>query len=210
MQARAKTFSDKLSYLTQNIVELTNREQSLLTQSVKESQRSSDLTKVLALFKDIAQLEEFRSRNVFISIINFGLNIVFGPDILFDLKQTDDKRGVFYKPIVIKRGKIEDLLDSSGGGLLDVISFLARIVVLVNFFKPDQRTIRLDEPFKFLDDSYSDKIPELLQSLSTEFQIQFIISSHKLELISAADKKFEVSLINRRTTIKQSANQATP
>lgn len=136
-----------------------------------------ELQRVLLLFKNLSEQENEKSRMIFISLINHGLNSIFGNGIKFDLERKDYQTGTFYFPVLLKDGKKEDLL-ASGGGILDIVSFLCRIVVLVSFFKEDSRVLRLDEPFKNLSVEYRQKAVDLIKQLSERFQIQFIFSTH--------------------------------
>jgi DNA repair exonuclease SbcCD ATPase subunit len=139
--------------------------------------KESLLQKTMSLFKTLSEAENEKSKNVFINLINFGLRSIFGEGVKFDLERKDYATGTFYSPILVKNGEKEEIF-SSGGGVIDVVSFLCRVVVLVSFYKKSQRVLRLDEPFKNLSVEYREKALSLIKQLSDQFDIQFIMVTH--------------------------------
>lgn len=135
------------------------------------------LQKTMSLFKNLSEQENEKSKNLFIALVNFGLHSIFGEDVSFDLEMKQYATGTFYSPILIKNGEQEDIM-SSGGGILDIVSFLCRIVVLVSFYTKESRVLRLDEPFKNLSKEYREKAVILMGQLSEQFGIQFIMVTH--------------------------------
>jgi ABC-type cobalamin/Fe3+-siderophores transport system ATPase subunit len=105
----------------------------------------------------------------------------------------------------IKRGKtecalkfykngheIDDLLESGGGGVVDMASFGIRIAAwsLGN----TANTLVLDEPFKFLSRNLQARGGEILSEISKKLGLQLIINTHIPELVEQSDKVFEVKL----------------
>jgi len=137
------------------------------TKFATQEKQVLNLKFVQQLFKEISSQKEQETRKLFTDLVNFGLNIIFGGRVYLELQLLNDSRGTYYGPILIKDGK-EEVLTNSGGGVLDVISFLNRIVAIVNFYPAEQRTIFLDEPFKNLSAEFRERIPELLTALAKE------------------------------------------
>jgi DNA repair exonuclease SbcCD ATPase subunit len=157
------------------------------------------LQQTMQLFKNLSEEESEKSKNMFISLVNYGLHSIFGDFVSFDLDLKVYATGVFYGPVLIKNGKREDLM-SSGGGILDIVSFLCRIVVLVAFYPRDARVLRLDEPFKNLSAEYRPKAIELMSELSKQFDIQLLIVTHLDELAATPGAKiFKTTKKNDRT-----------
>jgi len=89
--------------------------------------------------------------------------------------------------------KIDDPLNSSGIGTVDVASFSLRIASWA-LNKPQFRnTIILDEPMKNVSKKYREKVSQMLKEISNKLKIQFIIITHDPVLASFADKTFEVN-----------------
>lgn len=172
-QSLAKQF-DKLSASISNLQTLIDCKNYEL---IQQKEDILVLQKTMELFKALVEEEAEKSKNMFLTIINYGLNAIFGERIKFDLELKQYATGSFYFPVLIKDG-VKEAVFSSGGGLLDIISFLCRIVVLVAFYKEDERVLKLDEPFRNLSEEYRDKTALLLKHLSDRFKIQFIIVTH--------------------------------
>ena len=92
-----------------------------------------------------------------------------------------------------KNGNQMTVMESSGGGLLDLVSFALRISLWM--LKDTRRIFVLDEPFRNVSHIYQDKIGELLSLLSKKLDIQFLIVSHQKNVVQFADKKFHCSLL---------------
>ena len=95
-----------------------------------------------------------------------------------------------------KRGKTEARLvfvkdghelvprSASGGGVLDVAAFALRLACLMMTRPPVRRLLVMDEPFRHLQPAeyYHPRVRDLLESLSRDMKVQFIIVSHEEEL----------------------------
>lgn len=75
-----------------------------------------------------------------------------------------------------KKGKVYNIFEQNGGGLLDIVAFSLRIAL---FSLTDRnKIIFLDEPFKFLDNSKVKQIEELLNFICDEYGVQIIMATH--------------------------------
>ena len=105
----------------------------------------------------------------------------------------------------IKRGKtecalkfykngheIDDLLESGGGGVVDIASFGIRIAAwsLGN----TANTLVLDEPFKFLSRDLQARGGEILSEISKKLHLQIIMNTHIPELVEQSNRVFKVQL----------------
>jgi hypothetical protein len=120
------------------------------------------------------------------ALVDYGVQSVFGPTYRF--KVTSELRG---KSVRTEFWLIEDglqlpLLDATGGGVGDVVSFLLRVVILCLARPVQRRVLVLDEPFKFVSASHFVTLSALLQELSGSLGIQLIMVTHKPELLEAA------------------------
>ena len=105
----------------------------------------------------------------------------------------------------IKRGKTEcalkfykngheivDLLESGGGGVVDLASLGLRVASWA--LSNTANTLVLDEPCKNLSRNLQDRAGEILSELSTKLGIQIIMSTHIPELVEQSGKVFDVKL----------------
>ena len=78
--------------------------------------------------------------------------------------------------------EIENVLNSDSGGVVEVAAFALRLSCLI-LSKPSlRRIIILDEPFKYVSEEYRENIRLLLEGLSRDFKVQFIMVTHITEL----------------------------
>lgn len=92
-----------------------------------------------------------------------------------------------------KNGReIDDLLESGGGGVVDMASFGIRIAAwsLGN----TANTLVLDEPFKFLSRDLQIRGGEILSEISKKLHLQIIMNTHIPELVEQSNRVFKVQL----------------
>jgi len=105
----------------------------------------------------------------------------------------------------IKRGKtecalkfykngheIDDLLESGGGGVVDMASFGIRIAAWS--LGSTANTLVLDEPFKFLSRDLQIRGGEILSEISKKLHLQIIMNTHIPELVEQSNRVFKVQL----------------
>lgn len=95
----------------------------------------------------------------------------------------EKKRGRTEARLVFVRNDAEnDPLRASGGGVVDVAAFALRLACLVLSRPSLRRVVVLDEPFRFVSAEYREGIHQMLETLSQEMHVQFIMVTHSPEL----------------------------
>jgi DNA repair exonuclease SbcCD ATPase subunit len=125
--------------------------------------------------------------------VSLALNSVFDTDYEFEAEFVQ-RRNKTECDLVLYDGedKINPLL-STGGGVVDVISFALRCASW-SIDTPKKRPIMiLDEPFKYLSSDLMPLAGEMLKKISKELGLQIIMVSHEKELIDVGDKIFHIS-----------------
>lgn len=84
--------------------------------------------------------------------------------------------------VFIREGLAVDPITSSGGGVVDVAAFALRVSCLMLKRPPARRVLVLDEPFRFVSAEYRPRVAKMLEDLSHELGIQFIMVTHIDEL----------------------------
>lgn len=126
-------------------------------------------------------------------IITSAIKAVFDTDeysceIIFGTSRNQSDA----KVILVKDGEeIDEPIDSVSGGMIDVASFAARVGFI--FLKGSRKILIADEPFKGVSADFRERCPEMLQLLSEQLGMQFIIISHMSELIDGADNVITLS-----------------
>jgi len=125
-------------------------------------------------------------------LVTKGLRAVFGrDDYEFIFKVTLKGSRVGLVPTL--RSKFGDetlevkIYDSHGGGVSDVVSFILRVVVLTLFRPKLSPLMVLDESFRHVSPEYLRGVAVLMEELARSTGIQFILVTHKPELLDAAD-----------------------
>jgi DNA repair exonuclease SbcCD ATPase subunit len=81
-----------------------------------------------------------------------------------------------------REGESVDPMTASGGGVIDVASFALRLSALALGGPSVRKMLILDEPFKYLSESYRGRIRDMLELLSGEFKMQILMVTHISEL----------------------------
>jgi len=128
-----------------------------------------------------------------------ALQAVFGPEFSLQVELSD--RGgrpsaEFF--VASNYGGVEivtPVMDSRGGGVVDVVSLALRVLVAYAT-TPAQAPIVLDEPGKHLSEGYSRALGELIRAISEETGRQFVVVTHDPRLAEVADVAYTVGMEN--------------
>jgi DNA repair exonuclease SbcCD ATPase subunit len=133
-------------------------------------------------------------KNGFESVVTYALQFIFGDKYLFEL--DFGRRGNFQEVgINVKTATLNkpyDPMDTSGGGVIDVISFALRVAIL-ELHKPRiEGPIIPDESFKHLSREHLYQAGEFLNALVGRVGRQIIMITHSPELVKMADNAIEI------------------
>jgi DNA repair exonuclease SbcCD ATPase subunit len=125
-------------------------------------------------------------------IVNLALNAVYSDKYRFETV-IEPKRGGTEARLVLfnKDGEELDPMDSTGGGVCDILSFALRIALLI--ISKNQRVLIMDEPFKFISKDVKESAVEIIRSISRDLGIQIICVTHDVVLIECSDRIFQVT-----------------
>lgn len=136
------------------------------------------------IIQEVALEIQQHAHNQIASVVSQCLQTVFDEPYTFHI-HFEAKRGRTEARLVFERDGYEvDPLTASGGGVIDVASFALRLACLM-LSRPALRKIMvLDEPFKNVSKSngYLDRIPDMLNNLADDLNVQFIMVTHIEEL----------------------------
>lgn len=161
-----------------------------LEESEKEVTRIQELSKtaeeVRMFFTLLADQQRKELEQKVEALVDYGVQAVFGPTYRF--KVTSELRGKSVRTEfwLVENGLQLPLLDATGGGIGDVVSFLLRVVILCLARPSQRRVLVLDEPFKFVSASHFTTLSTLLRELSESLDLQLLMVTHKPELLEAA------------------------
>ncbi len=130
----------------------------------------------------------------FSALVSHGLTAVFGEETRIHI-ETSTKRGATSMALKIEQGGVElgDIIDSTGGSIVSVLSVLLRVMLTVSVRPNLRRLIVLDEPLHgAVDPSHIPTFGTLLRELSDRLDLQFIVVAHETDLEEYADVVYEV------------------
>jgi hypothetical protein len=138
------------------------------------------------------------------SLVTRGLRAVFrraDMEFFFEARTHGGTVGILPALRSTFKGKpIEvGIVEGHGGGVADVISFLLRVVVL-SLARPRLALVLvLDEPFRHVSLEYLRGCATLLRELNRTAGVQFILVTHKPDLLDAADVVYRTAVENGTT-----------
>lgn len=113
------------------------------------------------------------------------LAAIFG-DGAYELKCSFDvKRNKTEASFILCRDgiELENPQDAAGGGVVDVVAFALRCANIRFRRIPLRPLLVLDEPFKWLSKEHRPAVRQMIEEMSEELGIQFIIVTHDPEYI---------------------------
>jgi len=171
-----------------------------------------ELDKCLNVFEVLISSKKEEIKRRIESLVTQGLQTIFErPDYKFSIGM-EIKRGVMTaSPMVhsLFQGEefIGEPIESHGGGLCDVISFLLQVIVLLAFGQKLERILICDEVFKHVSRQFLPNVSEFLTYLTEKTGLQLILVTHQQELMNVADKCFEVRLNQKNETVIKEINK---
>lgn len=159
--------------------------------SVECLQNLKDLDASIAIVQNIAGNLQNNIKDKIVSIVQKALDATF-PGLYFDMEFVTRRDKTECDLICMDaQGNRQSILDGLGGGAKDIISFALRVAVW-SLDKTAAKVILLDESFKFLSAEKKQAGADLLDVLSRDLGIQFIIVSHIPEVISVGKSIYRI------------------
>lgn len=135
------------------------------------------------------------------TLVSSALASVFPEPYEFNL-QFVQRRNKTEADLIFTKGKntTDDLIETAGGGAVDVASFALRIALWS--IKQTRPIMIIDEAFRFLSLDLQEKASDMIKEISTRLGIQVIMVSHLPGMIRAADKVIEIEYKNGESHVK--------
>lgn len=175
-QSKMQRLCGQYAHFCQRVKE----EKAALRNAEAETDNTLEAQKIV---QEVAQAVQQKVHQQIASVVSKCLKTVFGDsayDFRIDFVQSRGKTEAHL--LFVRDGKEVDPLTASGGGVVDVTSFSLRLACLV-LARPRRRLfLGLDESFKHLSEEYRPRIRELLEKLSEDFGIQFLLITHFRDL----------------------------
>ena len=148
----------------------------------EERERLSNLKEAQAVLQEVARGVQELAHQRISTLVTKCLQTVFGPSYELAVefvKKRNKTEAIIY---VCKDGHKLDPSDSSGGGICDLAAFSLRLACLSLQLPQGRKVLIMDEPFKWVSANHRTKIRLMLEMLSEELGMQFILSTHMKSL----------------------------
>lgn len=125
-------------------------------------------------------------------IINKGLAYIYGADYRFKLhKSIKRNKTTFSFELCNIESGVAGFEETHGGGIMALISFLFRIVVIAILNKP--RLIMLDETLSAVSIEYQEKLSNFIKQIADDMGFTIVVISHQPTLAEKSHIQYAVS-----------------
>lgn len=163
------------------------------------------LEKSLLALQKLTDLKKKETTEKIENIISYGLQTIF-EDSSYKFKILDSikRKQVVYDFRVFSDSFSSDegvsILDSRGGGVISIVSFLLRLVLMCMVDKKAERFMALDEPFSALSENYHENLVAAVKQITEKLGVQLLVVSHQKSLDSFGDVVYELRQVNGVTS----------
>lgn len=169
------------------------------------------LDKTSAALERLTELKKKETTGKIEAIISYGLQTIFeDSSYKFLILSSVVRKQVVYSFRVVNDESPDekgmDILESRGGGVVSIVSFLLRVVLLCMTDTKAERFIALDEPFSALSEDYHENLVTAIKQITSKLNVQLLIVSHQKSLDAFGDIVYEVTQRDGKATIKETRN----
>lgn len=153
------------------------------------------LDRVLEVLRALSDLKREEMRLKIENLVTFGLRTVFKEHLTFKIVPSERaKQSTMELKITSEVNGKEvdtDIIGAHGGGLVQVIALLLRIVILLFARPAPAKVLILDESLAHLSREYLEPAAELLATLSQRLGLQILMVTHSPEFEEHADRIYQ-------------------
>lgn len=163
-----------------------SRAEQRLEESRKEAEearkKSEDALSARRLLQAVAATVQQMAHGQIASVVSRCLEAVFDDPYKFRIEFVEKRGRTEAKLSFARNGNPIDPMSASGGGVVDVAAFAARMACLLLSRPAKRRLLVLDEPFRFVSRDLRPRVKGLIETLADEMQVQFVMVTHDLQL----------------------------
>lgn len=135
------------------------------------------------LIQTIAKQVQQSAHKQVASVVSKCLETVFDDPYEFVIDFQEKRQKTEAVLSLVRDGLVlDDPQNSTGGGVIDVVSFALRLVSILLSRPKKRRFLLLDEPMKMLSKEYRPRVRGLLESLSQDLNFQILMVTHSQEI----------------------------
>ncbi len=159
---------------------------------------TGDVTEILSAVLNLLQgMEGAFQRNFqhsLAAIVSEGLSQVFGEtlEVKIEASTRADMSAIHFR--LIKNGNEEDIMEGQGGGYINIIAFLLRVLLILAARPLLRRLLVLDEPFAMVSPEFRHSTAEMVDALVERLDFQMIMITQEWEYVDMADVAIKVEM----------------
>ena len=152
---------------------------------LREGERDVDaVEETQTIAQTIAQNIQEQVHSKIAGVVSRCLSAVFEEPYEFKIN-FERKRGRTEAQLIFEREGMQiDPMTASGGGPVDLAAFALRLSCMMLARPQLRRVLIMDEPFKSPSPHYREKVKMLMETLSKEMGVQFIMVTNIMELVA--------------------------
>lgn len=133
------------------------------------------------------------------ALVTTGLQMIFSEQLSFHVVSGTSGKAPTVDFVVrsnLADGRIveTDVINARGGGLVSIVGFLLRLVVLLLSRPKHEPVLFLDETFSMVSRDYISRVADFLRQLVDKAGVQIVLVTHEEQFLEVADKKYQFSL----------------
>ena len=131
------------------------------------------------LLQGVASAVQQKAHGQIASVVSRCLEAVFDDPYEFEIKFVERRGRTEAEMLFARNGNLVDPMSASGGGVVVVAAFAARVAKLMLSRPFGRRLLVLDEPFRFVNGRELQlRVRELIETLADEMKIQFVMATN--------------------------------
>ena len=184
--------------------QLRRQQEEAETSAVAQKEQAARLEQVVALLAALQETWRSQFQDAVGRLVSQGLTGVFGEqlDMVVEMGVSGDLPVARFA-VRDSRGLETDVMEARGGGVVNVASFLLRVLLLLSARPPLARLLVLDESFSNVSEEYLGNVTALLRRICEEGGFEIILVTHRPALADAADVAYEFKLVDGVTQVKR-------
>lgn len=195
LESSFEQFTDKVGRL-KGEYSLLKEQQEKSEVLIKQLKHDEEIySKAVELLSLVQQVTRDKIKESFEIIVSHALNYIFESD-KYAFELVFGRRGNLQElDFAVKtpdKNEALNPLDTDAGGILNIISFALRIVLMEVAHPKINGYIISDENFANLSEDHIERASQFLKELNQKMQRQIIAISHQSKMLESADRLIEV------------------
>ncbi len=198
---RINNLKSKLETLGNQVGRVQGEYNYIKTESENNARRIDSLviqseqhSKAVELLNMVQTVTRDKIKNEFETLVTYAVKFIYGDNYKFhlDFGTRGNLQELNFSIETPEFNEKYDPMDTSGGGILDIISLALRIVLMEVSMPKIKGFLLMDEGLKHLSENYLPNANQFLTEISNKLNRQIIFISHESEFINSNHNTIEI------------------